>query len=598
MSRPHLLLALALGLPLLGAAAEPKAATPTPTPAPAAKAAAGNKENDTDAEIILLTGMPAGKAPEMVATYARKTYVRAELIKDPLLRQFVQLALAKIEDQPEKALQIRQEHLSKLAEFFLDRAMEAQAADKLTETLRLAEIAVRCNPANPKAKLFYANFLHGKMGRTDDAIQTMKHGLEFLDINDKLGRDYLERYFQFLQLRERDAEVIDQGLKLLRVGKDLPQPTREAIALATATSQYWSGKYPDCVKTITVNNLDNIPNGLLLKAKALFDGGKTQEGLTLLETKGAAIKDYTPRDAILSQQARFHVLLGQTRMALSVNEDRISLNEKAPFPHIQRLQLLDKLGLKDEYEKELQTIKNKFETNSAAMIALANFAAEKGYDGLTAALTGVASARGFESATFAALHLEALLNAGQPDQVIAQHQQVSAADPAFFHSNRPLIQAILGIAHYARNKPDEATAKRERDIGDRYLAEFLKAKDLGPEAYRSVGRHLRAVRASDAAVRILEAGVQAHPTHSQLRADYVRARLLAGMTEAYGTRKSMLEELEYLQTLRRPSPLVWQEALSWLRTEAKLPPAQTRQLDAALQTLIRPGLDRDALEGR
>ena len=92
--------------------------------------------------------------------------------------------------------------------------------------------------------------------------------------------------------------------------------------------------------------------------------------------------------------------------------------------------------------------------------------------------------------------------------------------------------------------------------------------------------------------------MQAHPNHSQLRADYVRARLLAGMTEAYGTRKSMVEELEYLQTLRRPSPLVWQDALSWLRTEAKLPPAQSRQLEEALQTLVRPALDRDALEGR
>lgn len=602
MSSPHLLLALALGLPCLGTAAESQASTPslpaTGTPAATGKATPAAKENDTDAEIILLTGLPVGKTADLVSSYARKTYIKAELVKDPLLRQFVQLALAKIEDQPDKAVQIRQEHLSKLADYFLDRAMEAQTADKPADALRLAEIAVRCNPANSKAKLFYANFLHGKMGRTDDAIQTMKHGLEYLDVNDKLGRDYLERYFQFLQLRERDAEVIDQGLKLLRVGKDLPQATREAIALATATSQYWSGKYPDCVKTITVNNLDNMPNGLLLKAKALFDGGKTQEGLTLLETKGAAVKEYTPRDAILSQQARFHVLLGQPRMALSVNEDRIALNDKAPFPHIQRLQLLDKLGLKDEYEKELLTIKNKFETNSAAMIALANFAAEKGYDGLTAALTGVAAARGFESATFAALHLEALLNANQPDQVIAQHQQVSAADPSFFHSNRPLIQAILGIAHYARPKADEATAKRERDIGDRYLAEFLKAKDLGPEAYRSVGRHLRAIRAPDAAVRILEAGVQAHPNHSQLRADYVRARLLAGMTEAYGTRKSMVEELEYLQTLRRPSPLVWQDALSWLRTEAKLPPAQSRQLEAALQTLVRPALDRDALEGR
>ena len=602
MSRPTLLLTLALGMICLGS----QAATPSPAPAtppvPAAtvpkKAPATSKENDSDAEIILLTGLPLGKSKEIVASYARQTYVRAELVKDPLLRQFVQLALAKIEDQPEQAGQIRQEHLSKLADFFLNKAMEALADDKTSETLRLAEIAVRCNPANSKAKLFYANFLHSKLGRTDDAIQTMRHGLEFLDINDRLGRDYLERYFQFLQLRERDGEVIEQGLKLLRVGKDLPQPTREAIALATATSQYWVGRYPDCVKTIAINNLDNYPNGLLLKSKALFDGGKTQEGLSLLETKGAAIKDPTARDAILSQQARFHQLLGQTRMALSVNDDRIALDAKAPFPHIQRLQLLDKLGLKDDYEKELRVVVDRFANNSSAMIALANFAAEKGYEGLTAALSKVAAARGFESATFAALHLEALLNAGQPDQVIAQHQQVSAADPAFFQSNRPLVQAILGIAHYARPKPDEATAKRERDIGDRYLTEFLKAKDLGPEAYRSVGRHLRAVRAPDAAVRVLETGVQAYPNHSQLRADYVRARLLAGMTETYGTRKSMVEELELLMTLRRPSPLVWQEALSWLRTEAKLPPDKSRQLEGSLQSLVRPGLDLDALGGR
>ncbi len=189
MSRPHLLLALALGLPGLGLAADPTPAPVPPSPAPAptaaSKAAPTAKEDDSDAEIIFLTGLPAGKAPELVSSYARKTYVRAELVKDTLLRQFVQLALSRIEDQPEKALQIRQEHLSKLADFFLDRAMEAQAADKPSETLRLAEIAVRCNPANPKAKLFYANFLHGKMGRTDDAIQTMRHGLEFLEINDK-----------------------------------------------------------------------------------------------------------------------------------------------------------------------------------------------------------------------------------------------------------------------------------------------------------------------------------------------------------------------------------------------------------------------------
>ena len=593
MLSTRLTVAFLLGMSTLAGLAQ----SPPPPPAAQKSPAPASKEAEEDAEIIVLAGLPQLKEKEAILSYARQTYIKADLIKDKPLLQIIRLSLAKLEDQPENAAKIRQDHLIQLAEYFTKQAMAAQDAGQMADAQRLAQVAIRCNPGNAKSKLFYANFLHNIAGRTDDGIQTLKHGLEFLPVDDPLTKDYLERYFQLLQARERDQEVIDGSLKLIQVTKNMPTYMRDSLSMSAATSLYWTGKYPDAVNIINASSLDTQPSGLLLKARALFEGGKTQESINLLEAKTSAFKG-AGRDAVLSQLARFHILLGQHKMALEVTQERISADEKAPFPRIQRLQLLDKLGLKDEYEKELMTIKTKFENNSAAMIALANFAAEKGYDGLTAALTGVAAARGFESATFAALHLEALLNAGLPDQVIAQHQQVSAADPAFFQSNRPLIQAILGIAHYARNKPDEPTAKRERDIGDRYLAEFLKSKDLGPEAYRSVGRHLRTIRASEAAVRILEAGVQVHPNHSQLRADYVRARLLAGLTDAYGSRKSMSDELENLQTLRRPSPLVWQEALSWLRTEAKLPAAQSLKLDAALQTLIRPGLDAAALEGR
>lgn len=57
MSRLHLLLAMALGIPCLSSAAEPL----TPSPTPAVKPAPRAKVNDTDAEIILLSGLPSGK---------------------------------------------------------------------------------------------------------------------------------------------------------------------------------------------------------------------------------------------------------------------------------------------------------------------------------------------------------------------------------------------------------------------------------------------------------------------------------------------------------------------------------------------------------
>jgi hypothetical protein len=179
-----------------------------------------------------------------------------------------------------------------------------------------------------------------------------------------------------------------------------------------------------------------------------------------------------------------------------------------------------------------------------------------------------------------------------------QYQQIVAADKAFFKSNEAIVQALIAISYHARQKPDAVIAKRDRDIGDRYLVEFLKAKDLGPEAYRSVGRHLRAIRAGDAAVRVLEAGIALYPRYSQLRADTISARILAGQTEPYGTRKSVADELELLLTMRRPSPAIWQEAVSWLRSESKLPADRQRKLEAAMSPLIRSNLDPEALAGR
>ncbi|MGA0134175.1 MAG: hypothetical protein ACO3ND_07460, partial [Opitutales bacterium] len=322
-----------------------------------------------------------------------------------------------------------------------------------------------------------------------------------------------------------------------------------------------------------------------------------RDAITLLEGRTASFSG-AAKDAILAQLGRFHLLLGQPKVALTIAEERVSDEPRAPFPRLQRLHALDRLGLREEYEKELRTILEKFADSAPAMIALANFAAERGYDGLTLTVANQSAARGFEKAMFAALHLEALINAKGYDEVINQHRQVTAADRAFFKSNEPLVQALLGIAHHARMKKDEVAAKRDRDVGDRYLQEFLKAPDLGPEAYRSVGRHLRTVRASEAAVRVLEAGCRAHPRYSQLRAELIGARILAGLTDGYGDRRPLADDIEALLAMRRPSPLVWQECLGWLRAEAKIPDERRRKLEREIAPLTRPNLDQQALAGR
>lgn len=570
------------------------AQTPPPPSSPAAGDA--SKEEAEDAEIIVLAGLPQLKDREAILSYARQTYVKADLIRDKTLLQIIRLSLSKLEDQPDKSAQILQEHLNQLAEYFTKEGMAAQAAGRMDDALRLAQVAVRCNPGSAKSKLFFANFLHSVAGRTDDAIQTLQHGLEFLPVEEPLTKDYLERYFQLLQARERDSEVIEISLRLLNNTKNISVSMREVLSLSAATSLYWTGKYPDAVNLINTSGLDKLPSGLLLKARALFEGGKTREAISLLESKASAFGG-AAREAVLSQLTRYHILLGESRIALAVNQERIELDEAAFFPQIQKLHLLDRLGLKEDFDKQLKLIFARHAANSAAMLALANFSAERGYSELTGAIAIAADRQGFERVTFAVLHLEALVRGTDPGQAITQYQQIAAADRTYFKAKEPLVMALLGIAHHARAKTDPKAAKIDRDTGNRYLEEFLKAPDLGPEAYRSVGRHLRVIRAGEPAVRVLEAGAAKHPRHSQLRADYVSARILAGQSEAYGSRRAIADELEALLTLRRPSPLVWQDAASWLRTESKLTPERQRKLLAACEALMRPNLDPDALAG-
>ncbi len=556
------------------------------------------KAEQSDAEIILLANLPSPGEAGKIISFARKNYIYTDLILDPALQQMTRMALTKIEENPSNSQKIRADHLFNVSNHFLKQAMDGYEKHLgMADVLNLAQISVRCQPANSKAKLFYSNVLHSNLGRTDDAIQTLQHGLDFLDANDPLAKDYVERYFQLLQLRERDGEVIEQGFKLLKSSRSLPASVTPAVSLAVATSLYWVGRYQDCVAMIEAGRMEEQASGLLLKARALFDGGKTKEAISLLEKRTADHKG-AARDAILSQSVRFHMLLGQHRYALSVSEDRISAQPRAPFPRLQKLHALDRLRLKKEYESELALILEKFSDNAPAMIALANFAAERGYDGLTLEVANRSSAQGFEKATFAALHLEALINAKGYDQVIVQHRQIQAADSSFFKSKAPLVQALLGIAYHGRPKKDAADIKRDREIGDRYLLEFMKAPDLGPEAYRSVGRHLRAIRAAEAAVRVLEAGCKVHDRHSQLSADLISARILAGYDDAFGGRKSLADEIEALLKMRRPSPLVWQECLGWLRSESRLADDRRLRLEREIFPLTRPNLDQEALAGR
>jgi tetratricopeptide (TPR) repeat protein len=573
-------------------------ALPCPVPGQAVESAqkAPSGQVDLDPEPILLLGMPVTQGKAATLDYAAKMGEKTALIEDPVLRGSVRLTLAAIQAEPEKAAAIRQRHLASIAGYFMEVGKKHLDDGDLPTALQAAQLALKCNPSNPRVKLFYADLLHRRLGQTDDAILLLKNGIKQNGPFDAVDRAVLERYGQLLQARHEDATAVDVFSKILKIN-DLDSETRATAAGILATSLYWTGRYPEAVETIEQYRINRNANGVMLQALALFDGGRIQQAFSLLENRVADFKG-AERDALLGQHGRLLLLAKQPRQALSILNDRISLDPSNGFLRVQRLAVLAKLGQAEDFDRELRAILDRFADSDAVMLALANFASQRGASAICETLANLAIAKGYDTATFSALHLESLIRAGRPDLAIRTHQSINRAQPTHFRSNQAMVQALLGIAHHLRPKANAAAETADRSIADKHLEAFL-AELPGPEAYRSVARHLMEGGAAEPAARVLAQGVRLNPWHSQLRADWVSARILAGQSEARGTRTALVDEAERLLAGRRPIPTVWGDLLGWLRSEAvDLPSERRRRLEAAITPLIRPDLDKDAFLGR
>lgn len=590
-AHPFILMGLVI-FPCLCAQTAPLAENPTPPPA---KQAPAPRSSNLDPEAVLLMGMPVTQGTEATLAYLAGISTRAELVDDPVLRSAVRLTIRAIQDDPAAAAALRQRHLASLAAYFMEVGKKQLDDGDLPTAVQAAQLAMRCNPTNPRVRLFYADLLHRRLGKTEDAILLLKNNLRTEGALDLADRTVLERLAQLLQNRHRDPEVVEIFRKLLNA-RDLDQETRNMAALQLATSLYWTGKYPEAVALIETHQLDRSISGVLLLSLAYFDGGKVQQALSVLDNRASDFKG-AERDALLAQHGRLLMVSKQPRQALSIIDDRISLDAQNGFLRVQRIAILTKLGMNDEADRELQALLQRFADNDAVLLALANFGSQRGAVGLCENLASLAIARGFDTATFSALHLESLIRAGQPELALRTYFAVNQARPGHFRSNQFMVQALLGIAYTLRPKADEPGKKADASIAEKHFAAFL-TEDPGPEAYRSVASHLIAGGAPEPAARLLGLGVAAHPWHTQLRADWVAARILAGQGEARGTRTALEDEAERLLAGRRPIPIIWSDLLAWVRSEAKLEASQRRRLEAALEPLIRPDLDREAFLGR
>ncbi|MCR5183770.1 MAG: hypothetical protein K6B46_03620 [Opitutales bacterium] len=500
-------------------------------------------------------------------------------ISDPTLRRKTMFSLARIVKNPGDWEKIRADHIHDLGEYFTEMAFVARDGKRLEDALAAVQIALKCDPANIKARLLFASLIEPKQ-----ALQTLHFGIKYLDMRSELAPVYFNRYFDALSDLQQDRLAAKQAVALLK--EKLPEEVHLVIANHAAISSFWIGDYEHALQILEDEAIDKSQQGMILKSRCFFELGETSVAIKILED---GLTSFPPekRDVILSQLSHYRQRMGDLEGALKVAERRIAENPDSATPYLQRLYLFNKMGNEKRSREELEAIFENFASSQTALLSLANLAAETGKPDVAERCLRCAIERNIAPAMFVAAEIEATLTAGDADKAIRDYAAITQAKPDLFDDYEAATKAILAAA-YARaatqNKKDE---KRLREHSQLLLSQYLAMPDHTPDEFVSVIALLRRVGEEETAYQVASAALSLFPWHSQLRADMISVRIKLGMIEGSATRTALEKEIQVLTQMRRPNPAIWQEVAMWLSTGSGLPPVRANALKKLVAPLAR-----------
>ena len=562
-------------------------------PADAAQLLAGHTARLTEIrdkvpETIFLTGLVRCKTPEETVSFARETRPYADKLGDAALRDIVRDSLARLEAKPGDAADILKAHMRRVGERFYAAAKACFDANDARGSLSSVQIAVRCDPANVKARFLFAHLLNSAMNDTDSAIQTMRVGLTHLDAGAPETAGYLDRYFQLLESRELDNEVVTAAGTLLAKG-GFDARTKEMLAMHLATCLHYLDRNADALRVIELHALTKRAQGTLLQARCHFENRNTEAAARSLDEAASRFSG-AERDALLSQLQRFRTDLGNDALALEVADRRIREFPDRSSPRVHRLWLFERQGERSRFGAETRAMLERFGEDQAAVLGIANLGADRGLPGLANDCFRLAQKNNFNRPLFALLVIEAHVNAREFREAVAAHRRFIALDKRLFKETEHTVHALLAAA---KTGLGDAVSKNE---AERHVKGFLESKKpLAPQSYSSCAALLRRAGDTASAMKMLEAGHRAAPWNNQVRADLAALRLATGEAEAYGTRPAIEDELLAIAQGRRVHHRLWEAVGIWLQSAPKLPADKLAALRALASARSRPDLVSDSL---
>jgi Tfp pilus assembly protein PilF len=408
-------------------------------------------------------------------------------------------------------------------------AQEQLKAQKYREAFTNLRIGVAKSPANKEGRMLLIQF-YSVWRRPDLAKQTLLEGLPY----HQADKNYLKLLFSYLLQQQDDEQVISLAKDLLKEDRALTE-RNQLIALASASASFFRGNYDRTEDILHVYGLENTRDGRLLSARMEWERGRKDAAIDHLRQLTSEL----PKDEeIYIQTVSYLREAGREAEVRRESFLRSLGNPNDARSRIDLIYSLHKEGNETAVKANVEEILHDFANNPAALMALADFAANTGDAALARRIYEYSKLRRFDYEGAGLMAIEANIVSGQYQAALELVRDLLKENPSWNRRYASVFNGLQAIAHYGLGDAESAQL---------FLNNFLNQTTIRAENLVAVSKRLLAVGAKSQARQVLVQAVKSDPLNQSALTSLIKLDLELNNTDTLAT------SVGQLLAMRKPS---------------------------------------------
>jgi len=447
--------------------------------------------------------------------------------------------------------------------FYINQSEGLLRQGEYSLALHKLRVGISKSPANARGRTLLAR-VYLAYQRPDLAKDVLLDGLAYLPDDPA----YLQTTLAFLLECQEDVQLLGITNRLL-AGPANPA-TRPLVATFAATAAYHRGNYDEAEDLIETHRLDQTPDGAVLQARIAWERGFPELALLRLKEHLARHPGHDGARALLAGYYRSLDRISDWESALV---ERVAGDPLAPAPRVAYLQLHLRRGDQARLGRETEAFLQQFAADPAALLLLADFAANTGQPALARRVQLALAGRPEHTGAAALLVAEAHLVAGDHQTTLDLVTGHTKAYPGWAGQFGPVFNGLQAVALSGLGRADEARLS---------LDHLLAQKNLRAETLVAVAGRLADRGARELALSALGRAVETDPRNQAALASLIRLELETGNLAQLPAR------LERFLHTRQPSREILAQARSALGSDRHLLLPAQKPLLASLEAALGP----------